>query len=77
MEKSEEFQIHLWDDYSIKSLESNLEVIENLGVDTPEGAELARVLRHHLSNLNKHNLIETQRQAIQSIEAKLKRIEDI
>jgi hypothetical protein len=76
LEKSEEFQMHLWDDYTIKSLESTLELIETLGIDTPEGVEQAGVVRHHLSNLNEHNLTETQLQAIQSVEAKLTRVED-
>lgn len=60
LEKSEEFQMHLWDDYNIKSLESTLELIENLGINTPRGVEQAEAVRHHLSNLNEHNLTKAQ-----------------
>jgi hypothetical protein len=76
LEKSEEFQMHLWDDYNLKGLNSTLELIEALGIDTPEGTEQAMIMRNHLSDLEGHNLTEAQRQVIQSIKAELRRIED-
>ncbi|MFC1953416.1 hypothetical protein ACFLWR_04725 [Chloroflexota bacterium] len=69
LEKSEEFQIHLLDDYNIKGLKSTVETMGHMDIHSEEYQMLAEGIRYQLSGLKNHENILTpqQKQAIESI----------
>ena len=74
MDKSEEFQMHLWDDYEIKSLELNIKRLESIDIDSPHYVEQVNLIKYHLVELNRRNLTKKQQQAAQALKAALKTI---
>jgi len=69
LEKAEVFQMHLWDDYNLKALESTIKQMESMQGHSPDYQEKAEGIRHQLEYLNKRKDILTpqQQQAIERI----------
>lgn len=74
LDKSEEFQMHLWHDYNIKSLELNIKQLKSMDIDSPQYVEQVELFKYHLVELNRRNLTEKQQQAVQALEAALRTI---
>ncbi len=72
--KSEEFQMHLWDDYTIKGIKETIELLKSIDINLPEYVEQAAVMRYRLAELNGHKLTEKQQQAVQAIEIEFESI---
>ncbi len=73
LEKSEEFQIHLSDDYNIKGLKSTVETMGHMDIHSDTYQMLTEGIRHQLSVLKSHENILTpqQKQDIESINSAL------
>jgi len=74
LDKSEEFQMHLWDDYVIRSIEKNVEDLKSIDFTSPQYVEQVKLIQYRLVELHRHNLTEKQQQATQELEAVIKTI---